>query len=141
MKITYRENALTAEDFNLLKKSVGFLEKPLLQVEKALQNGLFSIAAFNNEKIIGMGRLVGDGSMYWYVQDLVILPQYQSQGIGKEIMNHLLKFVADNSQPGTKVTIGLMAAKGKEGFYKKLGFRSRPNEKEDAGMIMIIDVE
>lgn len=51
------------------------------------------------------------GSRYWYVRNLVMLPQNRFRRIGKEIMNHFLKFVADARRTGTKVTIGPMAAK------------------------------
>ena len=40
----------------------------------------------------------------------------------------------------TRVTVGLMAAKGKEEFYQKLGFRSRPNENEGDGMMINIQI-
>lgn len=139
MEITYIENNLAVQDFNMLRNSVGMLTKPCFQAEKALKNGLFSIVAYHGDNVVGMGRLVGDGSMYWYVQDVVVLPEYQGLGIGKEIMRRLKDFVLINTEPDTITTIGLMAAKGKEEFYKKLGFRSRPNDKEDPGMIMIIE--
>lgn len=140
MKVCYVENRLTAKEFNALRTSCGMLEKPLPQVQKALENGLFSISVFDKGTIVGMGRLVGDGSMYWYVQDVAVLPPYQGQGIGKEIMLRLIHHVKTQSQAGTVTTIGLMAAKGKEGFYTKLGFHSRPNEKEGPGMLMLVDI-
>ena len=46
----------------------------------------------------------------------------------------------ENSIPNTRVTVGLMAAKGKEEFYQKLGFRIRPNEKEGNGMMINIQI-
>ena len=73
-----------------------------------------------------MGRSVSDGFMYWYVQDVHVNPQYQGKGIGKEIMRYLEQFVERNRLPETFVTIGLVAAKGKEGFYEKLGYIARP---------------
>jgi putative acetyltransferase len=33
-----------------------------------------------------MGRLVGDGAMYWYLQEIVVLPKYQRQGIGAQLL-------------------------------------------------------
>ena len=140
MKIQYVQNKLTADEFLMLRKSVGMHEKTFAQAQKALKNGLFSISAMHDNNIIGMGRLVGDGSMYWYIQDVAVLPEYQVKGIGKEIVLRLLEFIRANSQPGTVTTIGLMAAKGKEGFYSKLGFRSRPNENEDPGMVMNMEI-
>lgn len=140
MKICYVENQLTPNEFNALRASAGMLPKPLPQVQKALENDLFSIAAFHEGTIVGMARLVGDGSLYWYVQDVAVLPPYQGQGIGKKWMLRLMEYVKTQSPPGTVTTVGLMAAKGKEGFYTGLGFHSRPNEKEDPGMMMLVEI-
>lgn len=138
--LNYAENALTAKDFAYIRKSIGWAEKLEIQIEKALKNGLYSISVYDGKNVIGMGRLVGDGAMYWYVQDVVVLTEYQGKGIGREIMKRLISYITSSSQSNTSITVGLMAAKGKAGFYTKLGFRSRPNEKEDPGMIMNIDI-
>ena len=134
LSITLIDNGLTAGDFNCLKVAVGFQEAPIPQVEKALTNGLFNVVAVCDEQVVGMGRLVGDGAMYWYLQEICVLPQYQGNGIGKAIVNRLMEYVNENAMPGTRVTVGLMAAKGKEAFYEKLGFVARPNEGCGAGM-------
>jgi GNAT superfamily N-acetyltransferase len=71
-----------------------------------------------------MGRLVGDGAMYWYLQDIIVQPEYQGQGIGRMIVNRLLEYIKENAMPGTKIEIGLTAVKGKEPFYEIFGFSS-----------------
>lgn len=123
-KIEYRlcENQLKAEDFIRLKVATGFRDRPIDQVERALQNDLFDIVAIHNEEVIGMGRLVGDGVMYWYLQEIIVMPEYQGKGIGTDIVNVLLNHIQREIQPGTFVSVGLTAAEGKEGFYKKFGF-------------------
>lgn len=134
MDISLEENVLTAEQALMLRTSVGW-QGILHQLEKALKNGLFNVAAKDGDKVVGMGRLVGDGVVYWYVQDLAVLPDYQGKGIGKRIMHRLIEHVKQNSLPDTSVTIGLMSAKGKELFYEKFGFTARPNDTYGAGMI------
>lgn len=129
------DNALEARDFIHLRVVAGFMETPLPQAEKALKNGLFSVVALCDGKVVGMGRLVGDGIMYWYIQDVVVMPEYQGEGIGKAIVEKLVHYAETNSLPGTKATIGLMAAKNKEPFYEKLGFTSRPDSTCGAGMM------
>lgn len=141
MNIPLIDNILTAEDYIYLRSEVGFSKTPLEQTQRALMNGLFSVVAECDGKIVGMGRLVGDGVMYWYIQDVAVLPEYQGKGIGKVIVQRLMQYVEENSIPGTYTTIGLMAAKGKDSFYEKLGFISRPNETCGAGMIKRFLVE
>ena len=116
------DNVLTAEDFVRLKVATGFMDRPLEQVRKALENGLFNVSAICDGKVVGMGRLVGDGAMYWYLQEIIVLPEYQGKGIGKSIVNRLLEYIKKTAIPGTGVEIGLTAVKGKEAFYEKLGF-------------------
>jgi GNAT superfamily N-acetyltransferase len=65
--------------------------------------------------------------MYWYLQEIVVLPEHQRQGIGTMIVNHLVDYAVKNSSTGKFTTIGGVSANGKEGFYKKLGFEVIPN--------------
>ena len=122
VQVELLENELSAEDFVRLKVATGFMERPLEQVERALQNDLYHVDAVSDGKVIGMGRLVGDGAMYWYLQEIIVLPKYQGQGIGKRIVNKLLEHVRNTAIPGTWVEVGLTAVKGKEPFYEKFGF-------------------
>ena len=116
------ENKLTAEDFIRLKVATGFAERPLLQVQKALENGLYNVSAVCDGMVVGMGRLVGDGALYWYLQEIVVLPDYQGMGIGRQIVSHLLEYIRNNAIHGTQICIGLTSVAGKEPFYEKFGF-------------------
>ncbi len=116
------ENKLNAKDFIRLKVATGFKDRPLEQVEKALSNNLFDVIAVSEGKVIGMGRLVGDGVMYWYLQEIIVLPEFQGKGIGTRIVNRLLEFISDNTVPGTFTSVGLTAATGRDSFYEKFGF-------------------
>lgn len=91
-----------------------------------------------NGEIVGMGRLVGDGARIFYIQDVFIKPEYQRKGIGKLIVEKLIKYIKSNGIKDSNIMVGLMAAKDKEEFYQKLGFRIRPNEKEGNGMMINI---
>jgi len=135
------DNCLTVTDFILLRESVEWDTLPKIQIEQALKNGIYSVVAKHGDNVVGMGRLVGDGIMYWYVQDVIILPEYQCENIGKRIIEKLLKYAEVNSLAQTTITIGLMSAKGKEGFYKKFDFIERPNDKFGAGMIKKIMID
>jgi ribosomal protein S18 acetylase RimI-like enzyme len=80
------DNILTPEDFVRLRTATGFADIPLEHARKALQNGLINVSAIKDGELIGMGRLVGDGAMYWYLQEIVVLPEYQRQGIGAQLL-------------------------------------------------------
>ena len=121
------EDVLKPEDFVRLRTVTGFADIPLAHAAKALQNGLVNVSAIYDGKLVGMGRLVGDGAMYWYLQEVIVLPEYQGQGIGRLIVNYLVDYATAHSATGKFTTIGGVSAKGKEGFYQKLGFEVIPN--------------
>lgn len=116
------ENELKVEDFIRLKVSAGFRERSVELVEKALENNLYDVVAVADEEVIGMGRLVGDGVMYWYLQEIVVLPEYQGKGIGTAIVNKLLGYIKKHTEKEEFTSVGLTAAEGKEGFYERFGF-------------------
>lgn len=130
------DNILQAEDFVRLRIQAGFVEIPVEHARKALQNGLINVSAIYNGELVGMGRLVGDGAMYWYLQEIIILPQFQRKGIGTMIVNYLVNYARENSTTGKFTTIGGVSAKGKEPFYEKIGFEVISN-----GIIKMIEIE
>ena len=135
-KVKLVDNILQAEDFVRLRIEAGFVEIPVEHARKALQNGLLNVSAIYNGELVGMGRLVGDGAMYWYLQEIIILPNFQRKGIGTMIVNHLIDYAKANSVTGKFTTIGGVSAKGKEPFYKKMGF-----DIISTGIIKMIEIE
>ena len=113
------DNILQAEDFIRLRIQAGFAEISVEHARRALQNGLINVSVIYNGQLVGMGRLVGDGAMYWYLQEIIILSPFQRKGIGTMIVNHLVDYARENSATGEFTTIGGVSAKGKEPFYEK----------------------
>lgn len=130
------ENDMSIDDFMLLRKSVGLKELSKEQVSKMINNSIYTLVIKDGDKPIGMGRLVGDGAYVYYLQNINVKPEYQKSGVGTLILNNLLNFIKKDKIEGTEVMVLLMSSKIAEGFYKKFGFRSRPNEKEGCGMII-----
>lgn len=112
------------------------MQRPLQQAEKALENGLFNVSAICDGKVVGMGRLVGDGVMYWYLQEIIVLPEYQGKGIGKSIVSRLIEYIKSAALPGSVIDVGLTAVKGKESFYEKFGFSIR-----STGMGQLMEIQ
>lgn len=132
------ENELTVQQFCDLQESVGFGRSNEKQMEIALKNSLYTVSVEVDKNIVGMGRVVGDGVRVFYLQDIFINPEYQRQGIGTIIVNKLLEYINNIDVSDCDIMIGLMAAKGKEEFYKKFNFRVRANEREGSGMMLNI---
>lgn len=107
--------------------------------EQAFTGSLLTVVAYDGDKPIGMGRIVGDGAVICYIQDLIVIPEYQGQGIGQMIIESLINYVEEIQLPGTRIMLDLMCAVGRENFYKKFGFIARPTDKLGPGMIKYID--
>ena len=119
--------------FNSLRRSVGWEEHDANCIELAFRNTRYAVMATDREgTVVGFGRVIGDEGMFYYIQDVIVVPEHQGKGIGNDIMNRLMGFIEVNRKD--KLFVGLMSAKGKEGFYKKFGFTERPDDACGAGM-------
>lgn len=133
----YMENVLCYEDYSKLRESVGWMLFSKEQTQMALMNSLYTVIAVKDSQTVGMGRLTGDG-MYYMIVDIVVQPNYQKQGIGTKIVNMIIEFVDKETPIGGRSSIQLIAEKGKETFYEKLGFKIIPHEFCGSGMRKVI---
>ena len=134
------EDKLDIDTYLNLRKAVNFRPYTRDQARRALDNSMYIITAFKDGKAVGMGRIVGDGAVICYVQDLIILPEVQGQGIGGMILETLKDFVMKIGFPGSTMMFCLMCAKGREEFYKKHGFIARPTDDLGPGMISYLQL-
>ena len=134
----YKENVLTYEDYFNLRESVGWMNFSKEQTQKALLNSIYTVIAVDDYgDAVGMGRLTGDG-MYYMIVDIAVCPDYQKKGIGTEIINMLITYVSGETPVGGRSSIQLIAEKGKESFYEKIGFKKIPHEFCGSGMRKVI---
>lgn len=136
--ITLKENILDIDTYLMLRQSVNWKKLSYEQAKKALEHSLFTVCAFEDDIPVGMGRIVGDGVVIDYIQDLVVKPDIQKAGIGRLIIERLIKYVEDTKLEDTEIMLCLMCAKGREEFYKKFQFIPRPTQKLGPGMIRYI---
>lgn len=134
--IKFFENTITADEFNYLTDKVGWGMRETTIVQEALNNTLYSISVYDNDKIIGFGRIIGDKTIFLYIQDVMVIPEYQNKHIGTQIMDKLIKQINIYKQTNPNIRTYLGASKGMEPFYEKFGFISRPNDDLGAGMIL-----
>jgi ribosomal protein S18 acetylase RimI-like enzyme len=91
---------------------------------KHLIKGSFAFAvAVHKNKAVGMGRLLSDGVSDAYIQDLVVLPKFREEGIGREIVKTLVEYCKSKGI----LWIGLIAEPNQDGFYSSLGFKPMKN--------------
>lgn len=86
-------------------------------LQTVFTNSMFRCFVHDDGKLVGVGRVLADGLDCSYICDIAVLPSHQGTGLGKEIVGHLV-----NLSRGHRKII-LYAVPGKEGFYRKLGFK------------------
>jgi len=134
--IQYIEHTPTAKEFNYMTNSVGWGTRDAFVVEEALKHTLYSLCVYDGANLIGYGRMIGDKTIFLYIQDVMVIPKYQNKGIGTEIVNCLLKQVKEYKKMNPHIRTYLGASKGKESFYEQFGFIVRANEELGPGMVL-----
>jgi len=124
----------SVQEYRTIRSLVGWWDTDEAATQIALTNSLFSVVATEQDRVVGTGRIAGDGGLYFYIQDVIVHPDCQSKGIGTAMMKELMLFINTNAKPGSY--IALIAAEGLETYYERFGFKAR---KSDApGMYQVI---
>ena len=121
IKIT-KETSVSLDDVLHLYQAVGwtnYTNQPQM-LAQALTHSLAIYLARDGEKIVGLVRLIGDGFSSVFVQDLIVLPSYQRQGIGSTLMKQALADYKDAYQ----VQLATDESEKTLGFYHSLGFET-----------------
>ena len=134
---TIRYNELSAEEFCELWASVWGAPPTLEQTRLAMAHTLFRVSVFDSGRIIAMARMIGDMGMNYYIKDVVVRPEYQAQGVGRLLIDELLRYIRDHGVKGTGVFVELCAEPDKMPFYQKLGFDANEAQR----MKMMLHVE
>lgn len=134
--ISIKENVNSIEEFNYLYDAIGWGSYDEKVSEKSLANTMYSVSVYDDDKIIGYGRIIGDGICFLYIHDVMVIPKYQNKKIGSQIMNKLLEKVNQIKIENPYVRVYLGASKGKEKFYERFGFITREDANLGSGMIL-----
>lgn len=60
------------------------------RLQAGLDGTLYIRAAFDDGQLVGLLRAVGDGATILFIQDILVLPAYQRQGIGRQLLTDCL---------------------------------------------------
>ena len=121
--ITIRKQEIVKlEDVLHLYQAVGwtnYTHQPQM-LEQALSHSLVIYLALDGDAVVGLIRLVGDGFSSVFVQDLIVLPSYQRQGIGSSLMKEALEDFKEVYQ----VQLATEQTEKNVGFYRSMGFET-----------------
>ncbi|AOK92250.1 GNAT family N-acetyltransferase [Paenibacillus polymyxa] len=113
------------KDFFSLYETTGWNSNGIYTPEilyRAICNSWYVITVYENDHLVGFGRILSDGVYQTFICDLIVHPDYQNKGMGRVILTQLLEKCKSS---GIR-WVQLSSAKDKRSFYKKFGFQERP---------------
>ena len=123
-KLVIKYNELTAEEFIFLWETVWGDGPSFEQTRLAMEYTLFRVSIYDGNEIVAMARMIGDMGLDYYIKDVVVKPEYQGKGVGRLLINELLKFIKENGVKDTDIFVELCAVPDKIPFYEKFGFNA-----------------
>jgi len=123
-KFEYLLKRPAKEDFYNLFRTTGWYESFGINEDKlelALDNSWFMVSVYSQDILIGFGRIISDMSLHALILDVIVLPDFQNNGIGTKVM----KILTDKCLSEGIIDIQLFCSEGKTEFYRKLGFEKR----------------
>ncbi len=121
------EREPTPHEYLRLRASVGWNAVNPDGVLAGLAGSRYSVVLERDGEAVGCARVVGDGGIYFYVQDVIVIPELRGRGWGGRLMDAVMSFLERTAGPGAFV--GLMAAEDVEAFYRRYGFERRPDDR------------
>lgn len=121
---TLTEHLPMVEEYLAIRNAVQWSNPTVETAASALNGSLSCVCIRHNDKLVAFGRVVGDGSFTFYIQDMIVHPEHQGKGLGKAVMHRIMRYI--QAAGGEDAYIGLMAARNAVGFYEQFGFSARP---------------
>ncbi|MBQ4363683.1 MAG: GNAT family N-acetyltransferase [Oscillospiraceae bacterium] len=127
---------LPVEDYLRLRAEAGWKVLPPDQAQAGLDRSFANIAVVCDGEVVGMARIVWDHGYCAFLTDVIVTEKHRHNGLASEMIRRLTEKIRAEKKDGWQIAVYLMAAKDREGFYERLGFRTRPDERVGAGMDM-----
>ncbi|MFC4103466.1 GNAT family N-acetyltransferase [Paenibacillus xanthanilyticus] len=131
------ERLPTPSEHLFLWEAVGWGSVDPETAASSIARSLYGVVVLHEDQVVGMGRIVGDGVMYFYIQDVAVLPDHQKHGLGKMIVERLMVHIRQCRLKNGAPFVGLFASQGKEPFYEQFGFKNHAPGM--TGMFTVID--
>lgn len=130
------KTSIQTKEFCRLREVVGFQKLTAEHVETVLSNTQILVNAVNDGRSGGVVRVLTDFVTDTYITDVIVNPDFQGKGLGKQLVKKALEHLKEHSVEEVKLACSLYANPGKEPFYAKFGFQELPNDKYGYGMLI-----
>ena len=120
----------SSDDYRRLRVLAGLSPKSAEAAARGLPNTLFAASIFHQGTLVGMGRVIGDGGLFFEIVDIAVDPAHQKRGLGKAVVGALMDFVRRTALATAHIT--LIADGEAHRLYAQFGFK--PVAPESMGM-------
>jgi ribosomal protein S18 acetylase RimI-like enzyme len=119
MPISWTDNLAEIDwsELSALYRAAPLGDKPPADLKLVFGNSMFRVFAFDAGRLVGAGRALADGRDCSYLCDIAVLPSHSGLGLGKQIVERLVRLSASHKK------IILYSVPGREAFYEAFGFR------------------
>jgi len=129
------KNTITVNEVNELRKAVGFLQLHPDQVKASLDGSAFIVSAYEDDRNIGMARLIWDGASVAMIHDILVVPEYQMKNIKYIMINQIFDFLHTKLKPGFGIQIDIRGYNDDDRLlYEKLGFQISTHQQRGTPM-------
>ncbi len=115
------EGAPSQADYLRLRVAAGLSQKSAVGAARGLPNTIFGVTIDAHGQIVGMGRIIGDGGLFYQVVDIAVEPGHQGRGLGRQIVGRLVEYLQANAPAGAYVS--LIADGEAARLYAQFGFQ------------------
>ena len=133
MNYTVKYEIMT-DDFVRIRKSLGWNDIPYDLVSKAIAGSMINVSVFDEDKCIGIGRIVGDNALKGMLTDIMVLGEYQGKGVGKLIVTTLIAKLTDSVLEGNCFQLEASPTANNREFYIKCGLKYKPENQDGVYM-------
>ena len=113
----YSQKNVDWEELSALYLAAPLGQKDPADLKVSFTNSMFKCFVYHSGRLVAVGRALADGRVCSYICDVAVLPSHQGLGLGRDVVSKLVDFSKEHKK------IILYAARGKEPFYRKLGFK------------------
>lgn len=120
MNINYfvKDEVVSPQEYCDLREDCGLSKRTLEAAALALPRSLYFVSIRDGDRLIGMGRVIGDLGCHVQISDIAVHPDYQKQGLSHVIMKRIMRFI-ENEVPECAF-VNLFA--DVDYLYQKYGF-------------------
>jgi len=120
------KNIIEPKDFINIRKNLNWSDLSYELVKRAIDGSMINISVFDKDKCIGVGRIVGDKALKGMLTDIMVVKEYQNQGVGKIIVTTLIAELEKQIKEGESFQLEASPTANNRDFYIKCGLKYKP---------------